>query len=131
MAYPGSVDLPEPVPINVREVYAEASRIKRSAPNAFAVMLRRALEAVCDDRGVEKGALGERLRKLADHGEVPPLLAEVSDVVRMLGNIGAHASSLSVTVPDTWVLDDFFRAIVEYVYIAPSKLKKYKERAQR
>jgi hypothetical protein len=112
-------------------VYAEAIRIKRNAPNAFAVMLRRALEAVCDDRGVEGGVLARRLKILADRGEMPPLLAEVSDVVRILGNMGAHASEMSVTPPDTWVLDDFFKAIVEYVYVAPSKLKEFKKNLER
>lgn len=131
LQYPQSAELADSVPTSVREVYSEASRIKRTAPNAFAVMLRRALEAVCDDRGVDKGALAQRLRKLADRGEVPPLLAEVSDVVRFLGNIGAHASGMSVTPPDTWVLDDFLRAIIEYVYVAPGKLKKYKEKLQK
>jgi hypothetical protein len=40
--------------------------------------------------------------------------------------MGAHASEMSVTTPDTWVLDDFFKAIIEYVYVAPSKLKDFR-----
>ncbi len=126
LGYPDSGELHKSVPSQIRAVYAEAARVKRTAPNAFAVMLRRALEALCDDRGVDQGALAGRLRALADRGEVPPLLAEVSDVVRILGNMGAHSSEMSVSVPDTWALDDFFKAIVEYVYVAPGKLKDFK-----
>ncbi len=93
-------------------------------------MIRRALEAICDDRGIEKGSLVQRLRQLAERGEVPPLLAEVSDTLRILGNLGAHSSDMSVTPPDTWAIDDFFRAIIEYVYVAPSKLNEFKEKLQ-
>ncbi len=131
LGYPESGELHKSVPPQIRAVYAEAARVKRTAPNAFAVMLRRALEAVCDDRSVEQGVLARRLRALADRGEMPPLLAEVSDVWRILGNMGAHSSEMSVTVPDTWALDDFFKAIVEYVYVAPSKLKEFKGKLEK
>jgi hypothetical protein len=130
MRYPEPTELPSSVPSNVRAVYREASGVKRLAPNAFAVLLRRALESICEDRGVKHGVLARRLQMLAERGEIPPLLAEVSDVVRILGNVGAHASDVSVTPPDTWALDEFFRAIIEYVYVAPSKLEKYKVKLQ-
>lgn len=28
----------------------------------------------------------------------------------------------------TWALSDFFRAVVEYIYVAPSKLKTFREK---
>lgn len=94
-------------------------------------MIRCALEAICDDRDIPRGSLHKRLEELAGRGEIPPRLAEMSTVLRILGNAGAHSSLQSVTVPMTWAMDEFFRAIVEYVYVAPGKLAELSKRLQR
>lgn len=73
------------------------------------------------------GPLHNRLEQLAKRGEIPPVLAEMTTVLRVLGNAGAHNSAQKITVPLTWVMDEFFRAVVEYVYIAPSKLEEFKQ----
>jgi hypothetical protein len=109
----------------------EAAQIQNIAPNAYAVMLRRALEALCDDREIEDGVLQVRLAALARRGEIPPVLAEMTAVLRVLGNAGAHSSAQNISVPLTWGMDDFFRAIVEYVYVAPRKLQDFKQRIER
>ena len=116
------------VPKAIAECYAEATRIKNLAPNAFAVQIRRALEALCEDRDEKKGVLRCRLQGLASRGEIPPILAEMTDVLRLLGNIGAHATDQSVKPGHVQAIDDFFRAIIEYVYVAPSKLKEFRDR---
>jgi hypothetical protein len=102
--------------------------VQQTAPNAYAVMLRRALEAICRDRGVAKSTLHDSLEELSKRGEIPPILAEMTTVLRQLGNDGAHAASRKVTVPLTWVMDEFFRAVIEYVYVAPGKLANFKAR---
>jgi hypothetical protein len=48
-----------------------AARIRHTAPNAYAVQIRRALEAVCDDRGAAGKVLADRLQNLVDRGELP------------------------------------------------------------
>lgn len=128
LVYPRSARLHISVPRRIAEVYEEASRIREIAPNAFAVQIRRALEALCEDRGVRKGALQTRLRTLTESREIPPVLAEASEVLRLLGNVGAHRSDESVHPLLATAIDDFFRAIVEYVYVAPSKLEDFKSR---
>jgi hypothetical protein len=128
LRYPLSQRLHDSVPERVRACYEEASRTKLQAPNAFAVMIRRAIEEICDDRKIPSGTLAKRLKKLAERGDIPPTLAEITDVLRLLGNMGAHAATKSVTVPQTWAIDDFFRVVIEYVYVAPSKLAKFRER---
>lgn len=126
LVYPKSGILHSSVPRGIAEVYEEAYRIKEIAPNAFAVQIRRALEAICEDRGAGKGTLQVMLKELSDKGEMPPVLSEVSDVLRLLGNVGAHGIGESVHPLQVSAIDEFFRAIVEYVYIAPSKLKEFK-----
>lgn len=118
----------EAVPDRVADIYSEALKIKNIAPNAFAVQIRRALEAICEDRGARGGTLQSRLKELCDRGELPPVLAMVTDVLRTLGNAGAHAADLSVRPSMVYALDEFFRVVVEYVYVAPSKLKEFQNR---
>lgn len=125
--WPNPNQLHESVPESIKKIYDEAIRIRLLAPNAFAVQIRRALEAMCKDRGAKKGTLQVMLKELAGRGEIPPVLAEMTDVLRLLGNIGAHASNDSVTTSQARAINEFFRAVIEYVYIAPSKLKEFRD----
>ena len=127
LVYPNSGELHSSVPKAISNIYNEALRIKNLAPNAYAVQIRRALEALCEDRGAKSGTLNKMLSDLSAKGEIPSTLAEATDLLRLLGNIGAHASDISVQPWQVYTLDEFFRAIVEYVYVAPSKIKKFRE----
>ena len=123
---PNPGNLHKSVPKVICECYVEAARIKNLAPNAFAVQIRRALEALCDDRGAKKGALQLRLQDLVSRGEIPPVLAEMTDILRLLGNIGAHSMKQTIKPIYAIAIDDFFHVIIEYVYVAPSKLKEFR-----
>jgi hypothetical protein len=125
LAYPETGNLHRAVPDAIRDIYAEAFAIKPKAPRGYAILIRSAIEGVCDERGLPKGMLQQRLKKLAEGGFVPPTLAKMTDVLRTLGNAAAHDSVKTVTVPMTWAIDDFFRAIIEYVYVAPAKLEAF------
>lgn len=131
LEYPKSGQFHKSVPESVLLIYQEALRIKQIAPNAFAVQIRRALEAICDDKGAKQGVLQKRLEKLAAGGLIPPVLSEASDALRLLGNIGAHGVNESVHPLQVYAIDDFFRAIVEYVYVAPSKIASFKDHMAR
>jgi Domain of unknown function (DUF4145) len=123
--------LHEAVPKRIREIYQEANSIKRVAPNAFAVQIRRALEALCEDRGVHSGSLNSRLQELVSRGELPAVLAEVTNVLRLLGNIGAHAAEVDVNLGQVPAIDEFFRAIIEYVYVAPYKVQSFRKELEK
>lgn len=114
------------VPASVTAIYAEAAAVKRLSPNSFAVQIRRALEAVCTDKGAYGHSLFEMLNELARRADLPPVLVEMSDVLRLLGNMGAHASDRTVRPSQVDALDEFFRAVIEYVYIAPDKLRRFR-----
>jgi len=85
---------------------------------------------MCDDRGAIRGRLEERLKDLSAKGEIPPKLAEVSDVLRVLGNAGAHDFENKLSSRDANVINRFFRSIVEYVYVAPHSLMRYRNLAK-
>jgi Domain of unknown function (DUF4145) len=114
------------VPERIRQIYEEASRIENIAPNAFAVQIRRALEAVCIDRGATRGSLVQNIHELANRGEIPKTLVEASDLLRLIGNIGAHAGDRDVHRPQAHSLDRFFRAIVEYLYVSPKRIEQFR-----
>ena len=76
LEYPDSGNLHKSVPEVIRDIYDEAFRIKEIAPNAFAVQIRRALEALCEDRGAKDGVLQKRLNDLVAKGEIPWTYAE-------------------------------------------------------
>ena len=52
-----------------------------------------------------------------------PTLAEMSDVLRLIGNIGAHHGSAPVHPWQVHAIDNFFRAVVEYVYVAAEQAR--------
>lgn len=131
VVYPRGHTLDRAVPENVRKTYYEAHKVQKVAPAGYAVLLRRALEALCQDRGVTSGPLAKRLNELVSRGEIPPVLAEATSLLRAMGNAGAHASKDEVTVPMTWKMDKLFRAVVEYVYIAPNRIAEFKKSVAR
>ena len=131
LAWPKHKILDSSVPESIREIYAEASRIKQTSPNGFAVLIRKALEGVCVDRGVKGKNLQKSLERLAEKGEIPPTLAKVSDILRLVGNIGAHWNDESVHPLQVNAMDDFFCEIIEYIYIAPSKIKRFYQRTEK
>src|SRR5262249_16787609 len=64
-----AVSLDKSIPQIVAANFLESKRVQKVSPNAFAVLMRRALEALCDDRNVPPGSLHTRLKQLADNGE--------------------------------------------------------------
>jgi uncharacterized protein DUF4145 len=120
--WPDSGALHPSIPDDVRKYYVEANQVRRASPSSFVVQIRRAIEALCRDRGVQKGVLKQRLDALAERGEIPPTLTAMADLIRLLGNIGAHDSSEDVYSADVEAVDAFFRAVVEYVYVAPARV---------
>ena len=124
LVWPQGNELHEAVPDPVRVCYNEACAVKRVAPNAFANQVRRSLEALCRDRGAQGRVLAQSLKELADRGEIPPVLAEMTDILRFLGNIGSHAAEEQVEPEYVDAIDDFFKAVVEYV--APYRVKEVK-----
>jgi hypothetical protein len=131
LVFPRPPRLDIAVPHEIAAIYEEAIRIRELAPNAFAVQIRRALEALAADKGIKKGSLQSQLNELAKNGDIPPNLAKATDLLRILGNVGAHASSQSVHPLLAHVIDEFFRAVIEYVYVAPRRLAQFENEMKR
>ncbi len=128
LVYPKPRKISDIVPKRIANAYQEASRISKIAPNAFACMIRRALEFMCEDKRAAGRTLHEKLKDLSAKNIIPPVLAEMAEIVKKLGNIGAHADEMDVRRDDVDVIDDFFNAVMEYVYLAPEKVSKIKNK---
>ena len=121
----------ENIPEEIRKTYNEARKIINISPDAFSVLIRKSLEYLCHDQGVTGKNLKNMLNKLAEKGTIPKTLSQMTDAIRLVGNIGAHASEFHFGKEEAKLLDEFFIAIVEYVYIAPTKIEKLQTRIQK
>ncbi|HEX3555225.1 MAG TPA: DUF4145 domain-containing protein [Thermoanaerobaculia bacterium] len=129
--YPAKRDAPSGLPDQISKAYSAANRVKAIDANAYGVLLRRVLELVCVDREASGKDLNAKLADLAQKGEIPSKLAGVAKGLRQLGNVGAHATLGELTPEEVPVLDDLCRAILEYVYSAPSLAQCAEERLNR
>ena len=127
LMWPKQKELSREVPQRIREYYEEAIRIKRIAPSSFAGQIRKCLEALCDSRKIKRGQLINRLNELSDKGEIPKHFIEMADILRFFGNIGVHSSETNIHSLPVDTIDDFFTAIIEYVYGFPSRIEEIKQ----
>lgn len=125
--WPTDTILGEGVPKIVRESYEEAKKVKRISPLSFTIMIRRCLEQLCKDKSAVGGNLKEKIKDLGRKKIIPEKLADMADIIRETGNTGAHGDDFKLTKFDMDILDDFFIAMIEYVYVAPEKLSKIKD----
>lgn len=119
---------PTCVPDQVIKLYEQSWPLRHISPNAFAVQTRKALEFICNDQGATGETLFEKLKVLAANKTFPGHFAEMTDLMRKVGNLGAHAGDIEVDFWDAELLDEFFRAVVEYVYITPSRIERLRQR---
>jgi hypothetical protein len=115
------------VPETILKTYKEALRIKNISPTAFAVMIRRSLEFLCMDKKAKGRTLSTQLKDISKSGVIPQTLIDMGDTLRFLGNQGAHATNYDIGFHEVESIDDFFAAMIEYVYVAPAKLERLKE----
>lgn len=129
--YPSEKDLADSMPQALATGYLEAKKSKKLAPRAFVIMIRSALEYLCKDQGATKGNLYEKIEHLATAKKIPATLAEMAHAIRLVANAGAHELEEKISPEDAEALDEFFIALVEYVYVAPKKLQTLTERIKK
>jgi hypothetical protein len=119
IVYPLSEKGPRGLPHKIDKGYRAAQKVRNIDANAYGVLLGRVLDLVCEDRQAKGETLDQKLKNLADNGEIPEKLVNVATGIRRLRNIGAHADLGELTPAELPVLDNLTRAILEYVYSAP------------
>lgn len=109
------------VPPAVRKCYFQANK-NYDTPNVFLSLIRKALEAICDDKDIGGGTLQERLEKLTSKYQLPPHLVIAINEIRRLGNVGAHNVTSSLNSDVVWTVGELFRLFVEYLYEVPDRV---------
>lgn len=66
--------------------------------------------------------MNDRLNWLVSQGLLPQVLGQMGHINRIFRNWGAHDAEIDVESEDIEMVDEFFRAIVEYLYVAPAKV---------
>ncbi len=128
LLYPVEKHFVGDVPKAIYESYAEAKKVEKLSPLAFSILIRRALEFICEHQGAKKKNLMENIQYLATMNIIPAALAKMADAIRLLGNLGAHSTEKMISADDAKALDEFFIALIEYVYVVPKKLKSVEDR---
>ncbi len=126
--YPHAEKMPLGLPAPVTTAYQAANKVRSIDPNAYAVLLGRVLELVCQHRNAEGDTLYRKLEDLGNKGDIPRPLVEMAHELRQLRNVGAHASLGELTAKEIPFLDDLCRAILEYVYSAPELVQRARNR---
>jgi hypothetical protein len=117
------------VPHRLRNVHAEARRcFGVQAYTAASVMVRRTLEGLCEDHGVEARSLVEGLRALAAKGLVEGRFLEWAQELRVLGNNAAHFTGGMISREDAGDALDLAEALLDYIYVFSDRFEKFKAR---
>lgn len=125
--YPSVRSFDEEIPIGLRLVIQEANRVKLISSMAYLILIRKVLEELCKEKGIKEDNLQKSLNKLAETEKLPDIFFESSDKLRLLGNIGAHESMIKINNDEIKLIEEFLFAIIEHIYVMPSKLHKLKE----
>lgn len=118
------------VPVSVAGEVAEGSRcLAVQAPRAAVVMFRGALAEIVHDRGSEtakgKNTLFAQLKQMTDDGDLVPALSDWASHIRVLGNAGAHPSTLApVSMEEAEELLRLVNALLDYLYVMPAKVQR-------
>ncbi|QFF98823.1 DUF4145 domain-containing protein [Psychrobacillus glaciei] len=112
------------LPQGIQKSYEAALKVKHIDNAISALSLRRTLEMVCKDKGVTKGNLYTKLKKLSELGILPAILDEMANVLKDVGNAAAHADDIEFSDIMVESLLEFTETILEYIYKLPVKLKR-------
>ena len=111
------------LPTGVKEAFEAAHKTRNIDGAITALALRRTLERMCKHKGAEGKDLYLKLKHLADNGVIPPILSEMSKIIKDIGNEAAHGDDVEFDDELVKSLFKFTEIILEYVYTLPRQLK--------
>ncbi|MDI3526352.1 MAG: hypothetical protein PWR03_535 [Tenuifilum sp.] len=116
-------------PMTIIKPYREAIKcFKANAYEACVIMCRKGIEAICFDKGENKGNLISKLKKLKEKGVLSETFFEWSNELREIGNLGAHSHYSEISKQDAKDTLEFFEALILYLYHLVDKYIEFKER---
>jgi hypothetical protein len=114
----------------VRRIYTETIQTYNSEQLTLCAMgIRATMEAICNDAGIPKDNLKNRIEKLVEKGVVTQKLAEGLQENRLLGNESAHDLELYGS-DELATAIDLVEQVMEH-YFLPHKIEMLKQRKAR
>ncbi|GFG77917.1 DUF4145 domain-containing protein [Mycobacterium paragordonae] len=125
-AYPADADLKHHIrhlPEDVDRYFNDARRVlDAGVPDAAAVQLRRTLEAAAAHFEVQGRNLVGRIRSLIEQGFVTRQFGEALHDIRMVGNLGAHATDQRVDEAAAQRVMNFTTLLLRNLFEVPGEL---------
>lgn len=120
--YPDNLFDDRSIPENIRKAYMAAAATKSLDNSVSLLAWRRVLELTCKDLGAKGNSLYDQISDLSNRNILPSSLQDASNLIRSLGNAGAHSDDFS----DKWMnltdIESLVKYILEYVYVLPQKI---------
>jgi hypothetical protein len=125
----GEYELPE----IILSSFSEATKcLNARADLATVVMCRRTIEAILADKGQKKVSnLATAINKLSTDKTIHESMAHLADLIRVVGNIGAHASATKVESKQAKEIFDLTRRLIEMLYILPKRTSDAKRKLEK
>ncbi|WP_406443057.1 DUF4145 domain-containing protein [Streptomyces sp. NBC_01613] len=124
--------LAETVPEVLRREHFEARTcFKSKAYTATVVMVRRTLEGVCAQHGINKKPLHKAFEEMKAVGLIEGRLLEWAQELRVLGNEGAHFTGKPVTRQDASDAVALAEALLDYLYVFNEQFLQFKDRRKK
>jgi hypothetical protein len=127
---PGAGTLDPDVSGNVASAFDEGMRaLSASCPRAAVVMFRGMLAEVVADKGSSAAqqakTLYDQLKAMEREGTLHPSLVQWAAEIRVVGNAGAHPSTLdSVDPAEAQDLSQLCRRLLDVVYETPARIRR-------
>lgn len=122
VVYPDNLFDDRSIPENIRKAYMAAAATKSLDNSVSLLAWRRVLELTCKDLRANGKSLYDQISDLSNRNILPVSLKDASNLIRSLGNAGAHSDELS----DKWMnladIESLVKYILEYVYVLPQKI---------
>ena len=122
--YPHELPAPtdERIPDAIRNDIDEAkSCLNVSAWRAAVVMARRAIQTAAIEKGAPAGSkLVDQINHLASNGIITQEIKNWADVVRWVGNDGAHPGGVAVSQEDAEDILNLAEQLMNVIYVTPA-----------
>lgn len=132
--YSSEIGLSEDVPEKYKEDFVEALALVNQSPKASAALSRRLLQKLLTEVAKIKGAsLSVQIEQFCSRSDVPSIIAESVDAIRLVGNFAAHpmkdknTGEIVQVEPGEaeWALD-VLRGLFDYFFIQPARVQRRK-----
>lgn len=111
------------VPARV-STYLNQAHKTLAAPDASVIMSAASIDAMLKDKGLEEGSLYKRIDQAVEDGLLTSTMAEWAHRVRLDANNPRHADAETphMTADDAQRAFEFANALIQYLYVLPSKM---------